>query len=212
MSVREIRPADVPAVVGLVHELADYERAAASCLLTAEQLRAALFGPHPALFGDVAEVEGQVAGCALWLLNYSTWLGVHGIHLEDLYVQPAHRGRGLGRALLARLATRCVERGYGRLEWSVLDWNDPAIEFYRAIGAVGMDEWTTHRLEGSALTELAGGQRDLARRVRLVDPAPPPPGRFADQQQERGQHERPGEDPEHELLRTTEQRVDDRQQ
>jgi GNAT superfamily N-acetyltransferase len=154
MSVREIRPADVPAVVGLVHELAAYEREPASCLLTAEQLQAALFAPRPALFGHVAEAEGDVVGCALWFLNFSTWRGVHGIHLEDLYVRPAHRGRGLGRALLARLAGVCVERGYGRLEWSVLDWNTPAIEFYRAIGAVGMDEWTVFRLDGDALAEL----------------------------------------------------------
>ena len=120
MSVRRAVPADVPAVVALVHELADYEREPASCHLTAEQLHAALFGPEPALFGHVAEAGGEVVGCALWFLSFSTWRGVHGLHLEDLYVRPAHRGAGLGRALLAALAGVCVERGYGRLEWAVL--------------------------------------------------------------------------------------------
>ena len=163
MSVREIRPADVPAVVGLVHELAAYEREPASCRLDAEQLESALFGAHPALFGHVAEVGGAgaertVVGCALWFLNFSTWRGVHGIYLEDLYVRPDQRGRGLGRALLAALAQVCVRRGYGRLEWSVLDWNEPSIAFYRALGAVGMDEWTTFRLDGAALARVGAGQ------------------------------------------------------
>jgi GNAT superfamily N-acetyltransferase len=163
MAVRDIRPSDVPAVVGLVRELADYERELASCLLTADQLHTALFEPSstvpgagPALFGHVAEVDGAVVGCALWFLNFSTWRGVHGIYLEDLYVQPAHRGRGLGRDLLARLAAVCVERGYARLEWSVLDWNEPSIRFYRSIGAVAMDEWTTFRLDGDGLATLGG--------------------------------------------------------
>ncbi|WP_250550447.1 GNAT family N-acetyltransferase [Pseudonocardia sp. H11422] len=138
----------------MVHELADYEREPESCLLTAEQLHAALFGPAPALFGHVAEVDGAVVGCALWFLNFSTWQGVHGIYLEDLYVRPEHRGHGLGRALLAELAAICAERGYARLEWSVLDWNAPSIGFYRSIGAVGMDEWTTFRLTGAPLAEL----------------------------------------------------------
>ncbi|MCW2720497.1 GNAT family N-acetyltransferase [Pseudonocardia sp.] len=156
--IREVTPADVPAVVGLVRELAEYEKELASCHLTEEQLTAALFGPAAALFGHVAEVDGQVVGCALWFLNFSTWRGVHGIYLEDLYVQPQHRGGGLGRALLARLAAVCVERGYARLEWSVLDWNAPSIGFYRSIGAASMDEWTTFRLDGDALAAL-GGQR-----------------------------------------------------
>jgi GNAT superfamily N-acetyltransferase len=149
--IRDVAPADVPAVVGLVRELAEYEKELASCHLTAAQLDAALFGPSPALFGHVAEVDGEIVGCSLWFLNFSTWRGVHGIYLEDLYVRPAHRGTGLGRALLARLAAICRERGYARLEWSVLDWNAPSIAFYRAIGAEPMDEWTTFRLEGAAL-------------------------------------------------------------
>jgi len=158
MGIREVRPADVPAVVELVHELAAYEREPTSCRRTVDQLRAALFGPHPALFGHVAEVDGAVVGCALWFLNFSTWRGVHGIYLEDLYVQPAQRGRGLGRALLAALARECAQHDYARLEWSVLDWNEPSIAFYRTLGAVGMEEWTTFRLHGAALQRLGSGQ------------------------------------------------------
>ncbi|GAA4549405.1 GNAT family N-acetyltransferase [Pseudonocardia xishanensis] len=154
MTVRRVRPGDVPAVVGLVRELAEYEKALDQCGLREEQLHTALFRDGPALFGHVAEVDGVVVGCALWLLNFSTWEGVHGIYLEDLYVQPAHRGSGLGRALLAALAQECVARGYARLEWSVLDWNEPSIGFYRALGAVGMDEWTTFRLTGAPLRSL----------------------------------------------------------
>lgn len=152
--IRPVEDRDAPAVVGLVHELAEYEHAAQDCHLTPAQLRAALFGPAPALFGHVAEVDSAVVGCALWFLNFSTWRGVHGIYLEDLYVQPAHRGAGLGRALLAALAADCVERGLGRLEWSVLDWNAPSIAFYRGLGAVAMDEWTVFRLDGEALATL----------------------------------------------------------
>jgi GNAT superfamily N-acetyltransferase len=159
-TIRTIEERDVGAVVGLVHELAEYERATEHCLLTADQLKAALFGPAPALFGHVAEVAERdghrsVVGCALWFLNFSTWRGVHGLYLEDLYVQPAHRGSGIGRALLARLAAVCAERGLARLEWAVLDWNTPSIDFYRMLGAVPMDEWTVFRLDGAALAALS---------------------------------------------------------
>jgi len=153
--VRRIEPGDVDAVVGLVHELADYERAPESCHLTPGLLTDALFCPEPAVFGHVAEVDGEVVGCALWFLTFSTWEGVHGIHLEDLYVRPAHRGAGLGTALLAALAAECTARGFARLEWSVLDWNTPSIGFYEALGAVGLDEWTNFRLDGSALAALS---------------------------------------------------------
>ncbi len=157
MSVRRIRPDDVPAVVGLVRELAEYERALHEVRLTEEQLTDRLFGDSPALFGHVAEHEGDVVGVALWFLNFSTWRGTHGIYLEDLFVQPAHRGRGLGKELLRALAAVCVERGYSRLEWSVLDWNTPSIEFYQAAGAVPMDEWTVFRLTDDALADFAAG-------------------------------------------------------
>ena len=145
----------------MIRELADYERALCEVKATEEQLSAALFGPHAAVFSLVAEPsEGDVsgdelAGFALWFLNFSTWLGRHGIYLEDLYVRPQHRGAGHGRALLGELARLCVERGYGRLEWWVLDWNEPAQTFYRSVGAVPMDEWTVHRLQGVALNAAA---------------------------------------------------------
>jgi GNAT superfamily N-acetyltransferase len=160
--IRDVEEGDVDAVVALVHELADYEHAARHCHLTAAQLRDALFGPAPALFGHVAEVvrdggDTAVVGCALWFVNFSTWRGVHGLYLEDLYVQPAHRGAGLGRAVLARLAAVCAQRGFARLEWAVLDWNAPSIGFYRALGAVPMDDWTVFRLDGDALAALGRG-------------------------------------------------------
>jgi GNAT superfamily N-acetyltransferase len=157
VTVRRIRPDDVAAVVGLVRELADYERALSEVRLTEEQLAACLFGDTPALFGHVATSDdGTVVGVALWFLNFSTWRGTHGIYLEDLFVQPAHRGRGLGKELLRTLAELCVERGYSRLEWSVLDWNTPSIDFYKAAGAVPMDGWTVFRLTDDALTGFAG--------------------------------------------------------
>jgi GNAT superfamily N-acetyltransferase len=155
MTVRPVRPDDVPAVVALVRELADYEKALHEVALTEEQLTSALFGDSPALFGHVAESDGEVVGIALWFLNFSTWRGTHGIYLEDLYVSPQHRGAGLGRELLRTLAAVCVERGYSRLEWSVLDWNVSAIDFYKAAGAVPMDEWTVFRLTDDALTAFA---------------------------------------------------------
>ena len=157
LRIRPIEPADIPGVVGLVHRLAAYERAADLCHLSERQLEAALFGERPALFGHVAVVEGDAVGCALWFLNFSTWRGVHGIYLEDLFVEPAHRGKGLGRALLVRLAQECVRHGYGRLEWVVLDWNEPAIGFYRSLGAVSQDDWSIFRLDENPLAILAGG-------------------------------------------------------
>jgi GNAT superfamily N-acetyltransferase len=164
MTVRPVRPVDVPAVVAMVHELAEYERAPDECHLTEAQLHAALFGTaNPALFGHVAVgPEGDALGFSLWFLNFSTWEGVHGIYLEDLYVRPQARGSGAGRALLTTLAAICVERGYRRLEWWVLHWN-PAREFYAAIGAVAMDEWIPYRLDGESLHRLArAGSGDVA--------------------------------------------------
>jgi GNAT superfamily N-acetyltransferase len=156
--IRRVTPSDVDAVVTLVHDLAAYEKAPEQCHLTADQLRTALFGPAPALFGHVAEADGQVVGFALWFRNFSTWEGVHGIYLEDLFVRPEQRGSGLGKALLATLAEECVRNGYGRLEWSVLKWNEPAIGFYRSVGAEPLDEWSTYRLTGAALVTFADSQ------------------------------------------------------
>lgn len=152
--VRRAEPSDVDRLVELVYALAEYERAPELCVLTAELLRGRLFGPDPAVFAHVAELDGDVVGMAIWFLNYSTWTGVHGIYLEDLFVRPEQRGSGLGRMLLAALARECVRNGYGRLEWSVLNWNTPSIGFYESLGAVPMDEWTTFRLYGDPLSEL----------------------------------------------------------
>jgi GNAT superfamily N-acetyltransferase len=152
--IRRVREADIPAVVELVHGLAAYEHLAHECALTAPQLSKALFGPSPALFGHVAEVDGEIAGFTLWFLSFSTFRGVHGIYLEDLFVRPEHRGGGLGRALLAALASECVRQGYARLEWSVLDWNAPSIGFYKSLGAVPVDGWTMYRMTDAALATL----------------------------------------------------------
>jgi GNAT superfamily N-acetyltransferase len=154
--IRPATPADVPAIHAMVRELADYERALADARATEQQLHDALFGAHPAAFAHIAEDDttGSVVGFALWFLNFSTWKGVHGLYLEDLYVRPESRGGGHGKALLAELARICVERGYGRLEWSVLDWNEPSIGFYKSLGAVPMDEWTVFRLTGEPLALL----------------------------------------------------------
>lgn len=154
--IRPATPADVPTLVALVRELADYERALDQVELTEAQLGAALFCAAPALFCQVAKDDaGEVVGMALWFKSFSTWQGVHGIWLEDLYVRPAARGAGHGKALLASLAQIAAENEYGRLEWAVLDWNEPAIGFYRSLGATPQDEWTTWRLTGEALSGLA---------------------------------------------------------
>jgi GNAT superfamily N-acetyltransferase len=153
--IRAARPADVPAMIGLIGDLAEYERARHEVQITETGLRDALFGAAPAVFALVAEADDEVVGLALWFVTFSTWLGRHGIYLEDLYVRPERRGHGIGRALLATLAAIAVERGCGRVEWAVLDWNEPALAFYRALGAVALDEWTTHRLTGDALRALA---------------------------------------------------------
>jgi len=153
--VRTARPDDVPSLVSLVRELATYERAADQVRIDAVALNAALFTTNPKAHCLVVDADGEVAGMALWFVTFSTWVGRHGIYLEDLYIRPAHRGQGHGKALLAELAAVCIERGYGRLEWSVLDWNEPAIGFYRSLGAVAMDEWTVHRLTGDPLAALA---------------------------------------------------------
>lgn len=151
----------MPRVHELICELADYEREPESVEASAGDLAKALFDGSetpagtPALYGLVAEADGVVVGMALWFLNYSTWRGSHGIYLEDFYVSPDYRGQGHGRAMLAVLASMCVRRGFPRLEWSVLDWNEPAIDFYRSVQAEAMAEWTVFRLADEALNVLA---------------------------------------------------------
>ncbi|MGW0206911.1 N-acetyltransferase family protein [Streptomyces sp. NPDC003233] len=155
--IRTATPADLPVIHALIRELAEYEKAPHEARATQEQLREALFGERPAAFVHMAvdDATGEAVGFALWFLNFSTWRGAHGIHLEDLYVRPGARGGGHGRALLTELARICVERGYERLEWSVLDWNRPAIGFYEALGARPQDEWTVYRLTDGPLAQLA---------------------------------------------------------
>lgn len=153
--IRPARAGDVPMIYQLIRDLAEYEKALDQITATEEDLRLSLMADRPAVFAHVAEQDGEVVGVALWFLSFSTWEGKHGIYLEDLYVRPDMRRYGHGRALLAELARICVERGYARLEWSVLDWNSPALGFYAALGAVPMDEWTVHRLTGPALRALA---------------------------------------------------------
>lgn len=154
--IREAVPTDVPLILDLVRELADYEQAPHEAVATVEQMNEALFGAAPAVFGLIAEDDesGEPVGFALWFRNFSTWRGTHGVYLEDLYVRPSARGGGHGRALLTELARICVRNGYSRLEWSVLDWNEPAIGFYKSLGAIPMDEWTVFRLTDRALAEL----------------------------------------------------------
>ncbi|MFK4083694.1 GNAT family N-acetyltransferase [Kribbella sp. NPDC020789] len=155
MTVRRAVREDVPAIVELVHALADYERAPGECHLTADQLETALFGESPAVFAHVALLDDRIVGCAIWFLSYSTWRGVHGIYLEDLFVRPEARGTGQGKALLKALAEECVRNNYERLEWSVLNWNTPAIDFYKSIGATPQADWTVYRLTDESLTALA---------------------------------------------------------
>ncbi|KUL58332.1 MULTISPECIES: GNAT family N-acetyltransferase [unclassified Streptomyces] len=156
--IRAAVPADVPVIHALVRDLATYEKAADEAVATEEQLHEALFGERPAAFAHIAQDDssGETVGFALWFLDFSTWRGVHGIYLEDLYVRPEARGGGHGKALLTELARICGERGYERLEWSVLDWNEPSIAFYRSLGARPQSEWTVFRLTDDALSTLGG--------------------------------------------------------
>lgn len=155
--VREARAGDEPGILRLIHALAVYEREPDAVENTVDDLSRSLFGEQPRVFAHVVEREEAIVGIAIWFVTYSTWTGRHGVWLEDLYVDESERGRGYGRALMTALARVCVDRGYGRFEWTVLDWNAPSIAFYRSIGALPMDEWTTQRITGDALDALARG-------------------------------------------------------
>ncbi len=155
MQIRLAVPADAEDIHRLIYELAVYEKAPEEMVATIDQVSQSLFNHSPVAFCHVAEVDGKIVGIALWFLNYSTWLGKAGIYLEDLFVQPEYRGHGIGKGFMQTLAALCVERGYERFQWWVLDWNKPSIDFYRSLGAVPMDEWTVFRLSGDALKKFA---------------------------------------------------------
>lgn len=157
--IRPARAGDVPEILAMIRELAEYERALDEVEATEEHLQRTLFADQPAVFAHVAEApDGRLAGLAVWFLSYSTWLGTHSLYLEDLYVRPEHRGQGLGARLLATLAQVCLDQGYQRLEWWVLDWNTPARDFYTSVGAQALTEWIPYRVSGPALERLAGAQ------------------------------------------------------
>ncbi|MCV7422052.1 GNAT family N-acetyltransferase [Mycobacterium yunnanensis] len=157
VNIRRARPGDEADLVAMVRELAEFEHAAEECTVTETQLREALFGDPPTVQAHVAEVDGQPAAMALWFYNFSTWDGVAGIYLEDLFVRPAFRRHGLARTLLSTLARECVDKGYSRLTWAVLDWNSNAIALYDAVGGRPQSEWITYRVSGEELSALAAG-------------------------------------------------------
>ena len=154
MKIRPAQQDEVGIVLQLIHDLALYEKAPNEVEATEKELLETIFVDNARVFCDVVDVNGEIAGMAIWFLNYSTWQGKHGIYLEDLFIKPEFRGKGYGKALLQHLAKVCDERGYGRFQWWVLDWNSPAIEFYKSLGAVAMDEWTVYRVSGDPLKKL----------------------------------------------------------
>jgi diamine N-acetyltransferase len=156
LNIRRARPGEAGLVLAFISELAEYEKLSHEVEATEQMIADALFGDHPELYCAIAEWDGEAVGFAVWFANFSTFSGRRGIYLEDLYVRPSHRGRGLGKALLAYLARECVANGWSRLQWSVLDWNTPSIAFYKSLGAVMMDDWTLCRVTGPALARLAG--------------------------------------------------------
>ena len=154
MKIRPAKREEVGEVLQLIQDLATYEKAPDQVEASKDDLLNTIFTKEPRVFCDLVEVDGQIAGMAIWFLNYSTWQAKHGIYLEDLYIKPEFRARGYGKALLKHLAQICDKEGYGRLQWWVLDWNSPAIEFYKSLGAEAMDEWTVYRTSGKALKDL----------------------------------------------------------
>ena len=156
LRVEPATESDVPIILSYIRKLAEYEKLSHMVVATEEDIREHVFGPNPVAEVLLAYWDEEPVGFALYFRNFSTFLGRAGLYLEDLFVDPAHRGKGIGKALLARLAKIALERGYGRLQWEVLDWNTPSIEFYRRLGAVPLDQWTGYRLSGEALDRLAG--------------------------------------------------------
>ena len=156
LAIRPARPGEAALVLAFVRELAEYEKLSHEVAATEAMIDAALFGAQPRVFCDIAEWDGAPVGFALWFPDFSTFSGRTGIYLEDLFVRPAHRGNGIGKALMANLTRRCAMNGWSRLQWAVLDWNTPSIAFYKSLGAVLLDEWTGVRISGEALEKLAG--------------------------------------------------------
>jgi GNAT superfamily N-acetyltransferase len=156
VAIRPAVPTDSALIYRFIRDLAEYEKLLSAVEATTDDVTAALFGENPKAFCDIVELDGEPVGFALWFYNYSTFVGRHGIYLEDLFVRPEARGSGAGKALLAGLARRCLDENLGRLEWAVLDWNAPAIAFYDSLGAAAMDEWIVRRMTGEALVRLAG--------------------------------------------------------
>lgn len=159
MRIRSALISEAPIILQLIKELAEFEKAPDEVVATEAELIATIFAANPSVFCELVEVDGEIAGMAIWFINYSTWQGRHGIYLEDLYIRPEFRGRGYGKALLKHLAGICNERGYGRFQWWVLDWNSPAIEFYRSLGAEAMSEWTVYRVSGEPLRALGNSTK-----------------------------------------------------
>ncbi|MGA7804611.1 N-acetyltransferase family protein [Bradyrhizobium sp.] len=155
LAISRARPDQIGLILSLIRELAEYEQLSHEVEATEAMISAALFGEHPLLFCEIAAWRGEPAGFAVWFLNFSTFSGRHGIYLEDLFVRPAFRGKGIGKALLSHLAKTCIDNGWSRLQWSVLDWNEPSIAFYKSLGAALMEEWTLCRVNGAALAALA---------------------------------------------------------
>ena len=154
MKIRPARKDEASIILQLIKDLAEYEKAPDEVKASEKEILETIFADNPKVFCDLVEVDGDIAGMAIWFLNYSTWQGKHGIYLEDLFVKLEYRGRGYGKALLQHLASICNERGYGRFQWWVLDWNSPAIEFYRSLGAEAMSEWTVYRVSDEPLRRL----------------------------------------------------------
>jgi GNAT superfamily N-acetyltransferase len=155
ITIRPARPADTALIFSLVSDLAEYEKLSDEVDATPEKIAATLFQRDPPVFCDIAELYDKPAGFALWFMNFSSFRGRHGIYLEDLFVRPAFRGKGIGKALMRRLAARCVQEGWTRFEWTVLDWNKPSIDFYRSIGAMVLDDWRICRMSGQSLAKFA---------------------------------------------------------